>query len=201
MLWMGTCWCYHFCPCHSICQSWVSLLDNKWYHCAMVEALTYHGMVPTSTSNIYKAFCTIGVRSGWAHAFIILSLPTYLCWPRFWKSGVIWVTIWHQTIPQGNDWGSNLTWNGSCTSTSNTCKVFDKALHAVSVFRHMDLLSCHYQHTSWTRFWKSELKFWVILGNEWYHCAAVIEALTQDGLVPTSISNMHKEFDNLHMLW
>ena len=43
-------------------------------------------------------------------------------------------------------------------------------------------------------------KSWVILSNK-PQCYAVIEALDSFIMTPTSVSNICKVFDNLHMLW
>ena len=67
-----------------------SLLGDKWWHCEVVEALTQHGVDPTSPSNIWKVFDN----------FHILWLEPsscdyhYMCSPRCGKSNKILHHSW-----------------------------------------------------------------------------------------------------------
>jgi hypothetical protein len=102
---------------------WGWQLGYKWCHGALVEAPDPHGMVPTSTSKIYKVFENIQslwmvfenilmLRIGrWIHDQAISTILGSL---HLYKMGEIFgVTARLQMMSWCIGWGPNPTWNGS----------------------------------------------------------------------------------------
>ena len=140
----------------------VSLLGPVWSPTALVEESNTHGMVYTSTPNIWKMFGTIHMlwMGIWIHHHAIFTLLV-VSRPRFGESEKVlghclaqyeallpWLRLqthmeWLPHLPQAY---------GNCLEPSN------------AVNGDMDKSSSHLHHTCWSRFGKSEK----VLG----HCLA-----------------------------
>ena len=90
MLWRGG-WIHHHSHFHTcwprntgVCQIPGSQLGYKWCHGALVEAQDQLGIVPSSTSNIYKVFEIVHVlwMVRWIHHH---ATSTILFGPDFWE--------------------------------------------------------------------------------------------------------------------
>jgi hypothetical protein len=158
-----------------------SLLGVKWYHHAVVEALIPHGMIPTSTQNIYKVIdkhfmLWMGIWSP-HHAVTTTTLAgpdLEVSWNHRSLLGVKWYhhAVVEALIPHGM----------IPTSTQNIYKVIDKHFmlwmgiwsphHALTTTLAGPDLEVSWNHRS-------------LLGVKWYH-HAVVEALIPHGMIPTS---------------
>jgi hypothetical protein len=164
-----------------VCWKTESHLGYKQYHCAVVEALDPHGMVPTSTSNICKVFGNIHMlwmgilMRHYAITTTLVGLDLGCMLENRVTAGLL-------TILLCSGWGSRPTWNGSHIHFKHMQGVWQ---HSYAVDGQMDASSCRYHHTCWPRFGMSAGK----LGHSWATTKdtknAVVEALDPHGMVPT----------------
>ncbi len=191
-------------PSHLRAQIWEfgwiprSQLGYKSYHNAVVEAIDPPGMVLTCPCQTY-ARCLITLHMLWMGRWIHhhAELP-----PNLWAQ--IWEFSWNHGSLLGNTSYHNAVVEALNppvmvpTSMSNICKVFDN-LHILWMGRwihhHAEL-----PPNLWAQIWEFSWNHGSLLGNTSYH-NAVVEALNPPVTVPTSMSNICKVFDNLHILW
>ena len=108
---------------HLLAQIWeVSLqMMPRW----LVEALNPHGMVPTSTPNIYKVIDNLQMLRIVIWICHMPLLP-HTCWFRLGKCQLrsASLVVCTQMMTWHSDWGSKATWNGSHVN-SNTYNMID----------------------------------------------------------------------------
>ena len=203
MLWMGSWDLYHAntttCVDPDVGSQLESLsllvLGNTRCHCAMVEALTQHGMVPSSPHIIYQALDNVHML--WMGTWIYHNAVTNTCvhpdvgsLPKYYHC---WVT--KEVIVQ---------WLRVLTNMESIPHPLPTYARYLTTF-----ICCGWAHGTFImwlplhvfiQMWEVQWNPASLLGYKGYHCA-VVEALTQDGRVLTSPSNIWKVFENLHMLW
>jgi hypothetical protein len=131
-----------------------SLLGCNWHHCAVAEALTQHGMIPTSPSNIWKVLDKLHML--WMGIWSHLEAMSTTCICQNLGSLLKSFTAGQQTTPLSSVRGSNPTsWNGSNIPSQHMLKGSWQASYAVD--GHMVPYSAHYcyRHLSCPRFGKA----------------------------------------------
>ncbi len=159
-----------------------SLVEWKWCHYIMVEAVTLFKLLPTSILDIYKVFDHIDKYAVRRHMVATLLSYTHPTKGIFWWSGspeewkqchyiMVEAAILFKLLP---------------TSIWDIYKVFEY-INMYAVHRHMVATLLRYTHPTWLRFlWSGSL-----VESKWRHYIMVDAALLFK-LLLTSMSHVYK---------
>ena len=162
---------------------------------AVIEAIDSNKIVPTSMANTWKMFDNLHMM--WMCIWMCPNHTMVALIDRVFGSDSEFLVISRQQMIVTVVMEALDPINILPTSMSNTYKVFDN-LHMMRMCTWM--CPNHTMAALIVQVFGSDSEIWVSPPQQMI-VAVVIEAIDPINILPTSMSNTYKVFDNLHMMW